>query len=197
MFRDYASFYGELLSAPRPTPKLVDHPLLAVPDCLFNAFAAPSKLEAVLPSTTRGRAMPWWQGPTYRGWWFITCTNSILTWLKSQSTDTRHEVFCSCRHYSNIWIIKIELFPRVLAAIFSVDNFLACWFAQEVPTPGHVNEHNLSHEKWRSVRKGTADMEVSRSFFTWVNHPANEYACRWLIWSVWIMRDLRFSQRSF
>jgi hypothetical protein len=46
-----------------PTPKLEDHPLSAVRDCLFNIFAAtlhtwrPSP-----PSATWGRAMPWWQG---------------------------------------------------------------------------------------------------------------------------------------
>jgi len=34
-----ASFYGEDLSAPRPTPKLDDHPLSAVRDCLFSIFA--------------------------------------------------------------------------------------------------------------------------------------------------------------
>jgi hypothetical protein len=33
-------FYGEELPAPRPTPKLKDHPLSAVRDCLFNIFAA-------------------------------------------------------------------------------------------------------------------------------------------------------------
>jgi hypothetical protein len=33
------TFYGELL-APRPTPKLEDHPLSAVRDCLFNIFTA-------------------------------------------------------------------------------------------------------------------------------------------------------------
>jgi len=33
-------FYGEELLAPRPTPKLEDHPSLAVEDCLFNIFAA-------------------------------------------------------------------------------------------------------------------------------------------------------------
>jgi hypothetical protein len=32
-------FYGEEL-APRPTPKLEDHPLSAVRDCLFNILAA-------------------------------------------------------------------------------------------------------------------------------------------------------------
>jgi hypothetical protein len=33
-------FHREGLSAPRPTPKLEDHPLSAVHDCLFNLFAA-------------------------------------------------------------------------------------------------------------------------------------------------------------
>ena len=33
-------FHGEALLAPRPTPKLENHPLLAVRDCLFNLFAA-------------------------------------------------------------------------------------------------------------------------------------------------------------
>ena len=32
--------YGEELLAPRPTPKLEDHPLLVVRDCLFNIFVA-------------------------------------------------------------------------------------------------------------------------------------------------------------
>jgi hypothetical protein len=33
-------FYGEELLAARPTPKLEDHPLSAVRDCLFKIFAA-------------------------------------------------------------------------------------------------------------------------------------------------------------
>ena len=33
-------FHGEVLLAPRPTPKLEDHPLSAVHNCLFNIFAA-------------------------------------------------------------------------------------------------------------------------------------------------------------
>jgi len=33
-------FYREGLLAPRPTPKLEGHPLLAVRNCLFNLFAA-------------------------------------------------------------------------------------------------------------------------------------------------------------
>jgi hypothetical protein len=33
-------FHGEALLARHPTPKLEDHPLSAVPDCLFNLFAA-------------------------------------------------------------------------------------------------------------------------------------------------------------
>jgi hypothetical protein len=33
-------FHGQELLAPRPTPKLEDHPLSAVRDCLFNIFTA-------------------------------------------------------------------------------------------------------------------------------------------------------------
>jgi hypothetical protein len=39
-FRNKIIFYGEELLAPRPTPKLEDHLLSAVRDCLFNIFAA-------------------------------------------------------------------------------------------------------------------------------------------------------------
>ena len=40
MFRKKARFYGEDLSAHRPTPKLEDYDLSAVRDYLFNIFAA-------------------------------------------------------------------------------------------------------------------------------------------------------------
>jgi hypothetical protein len=40
IFRNKLQFYGEWLLAIRPTPKLEDHPLSAVRDCLFNIFAA-------------------------------------------------------------------------------------------------------------------------------------------------------------
>jgi len=38
-FHNKMVLYGELL-APRPTPKMDDHPLLAVLNCLFDIFAA-------------------------------------------------------------------------------------------------------------------------------------------------------------
>jgi len=40
IFCNKIQFYGEELLATRPTPKLEDHPLSAVRDCLFNIFAA-------------------------------------------------------------------------------------------------------------------------------------------------------------
>ena len=40
MFLKIVLFYGEELLATRPTPKLEDHPLSAVRDCLFNIFTA-------------------------------------------------------------------------------------------------------------------------------------------------------------
>jgi len=40
MIRNKTSFYGEESLATRPAPKLEDHPLSAVRDCLSNIFAA-------------------------------------------------------------------------------------------------------------------------------------------------------------
>jgi hypothetical protein len=39
-FRGMAIFYGEELLASHPNPKMEDHPLSALRDCLFNTFAA-------------------------------------------------------------------------------------------------------------------------------------------------------------
>jgi hypothetical protein len=40
MVRNATRFNGEELLAPRPTPKLEDHPLSAVRDSLLNIFAS-------------------------------------------------------------------------------------------------------------------------------------------------------------
>jgi len=40
MFSQKDTFYGEELLPCRPTPKLEEHPLSAVRDCLFNTYAA-------------------------------------------------------------------------------------------------------------------------------------------------------------
>jgi hypothetical protein len=63
VFRNKLIFYDEELLAPRPTPKLKDHSLSALLDCLFNIFAATlQNWKESPPSATWGRAMPWWQG---------------------------------------------------------------------------------------------------------------------------------------
>jgi len=73
------SFYGEELLAPRPTPTLEDHLLSTVRECLFNIYSQlPTILEAVPPSATWWRAMPWWQGPTYRGVDLLILTYSMV-----------------------------------------------------------------------------------------------------------------------
>jgi hypothetical protein len=60
VFRNKLIFYGEELLAQRPTPKLEDHPLSAVRDCLFNLFTATlQNWRESPPSATSGRAMPW------------------------------------------------------------------------------------------------------------------------------------------
>jgi hypothetical protein len=65
-FRNVIHYYGEESLAPRPTPKLEDHRMSAVCDCLFNIFAA--TLHVGGRSSVRNvRMLPWWQGPTYHG----------------------------------------------------------------------------------------------------------------------------------
>jgi hypothetical protein len=67
-FHNKLIFYGEELLVPRPTPKLQDHPLSAVHNCLFNIFAATLLIWRLSPpSATWGRVMPWWQG-THLTW---------------------------------------------------------------------------------------------------------------------------------
>ena len=57
MFRNKESFYGEELAAPRPTPKLEDHPLSSFRNAYSIYSHLPSLLEAVPPSATWGRAI--------------------------------------------------------------------------------------------------------------------------------------------
>jgi hypothetical protein len=58
-FRNKLIFYGEGLLARRPTPKLDDHFLSAVRDCLFNIFTATLHIwRPSPPSAAWGRIMP-------------------------------------------------------------------------------------------------------------------------------------------
>jgi hypothetical protein len=64
MFRNLIRFYGELL-ARHLTPKLEDHPLSTVGNCLFDIFSANVRICRPSPlSATWGRAMPRWVGFT-------------------------------------------------------------------------------------------------------------------------------------
>jgi hypothetical protein len=57
-------FYGERLLAPRPTPKLEDHPSSAVHGCLFNIFTATLHIGVLL--TVIMSAGFWFQHPSKR-----------------------------------------------------------------------------------------------------------------------------------
>jgi hypothetical protein len=64
MIRNKTSFYGEELLAPRPNPKLEDHPLLAVRDSLFNIFAANFHIGGRSSiRNLRTRHVVWWGPP--------------------------------------------------------------------------------------------------------------------------------------
>jgi len=58
-------FYGEELLAPRPAQAGGQHTVGSLRLLIHYIHSYPPYLEAVRPSATWGRAMPWWQGPTY------------------------------------------------------------------------------------------------------------------------------------
>jgi hypothetical protein len=62
-------FHGEELLASRPTPKLKDHPLSAVRDCLFNIFAA-----------TLQKERDYWEDQDVGRW-------TILKWILENRMD--------------------------------------------------------------------------------------------------------------
>ena len=112
IFLNNVFFHGEALLAPGPTPKQEDHTLSAVRDCLFNIFAATSISEAVPPSATWGRAVPWWQVPTYHGCnslgyknsWYGRLAYLPAYWKKllRPSFTTYHTTRCNKPSVSNL-----------------------------------------------------------------------------------------------
>jgi hypothetical protein len=59
-FRNKIIFYGEELLAPCPTPKLEDHPLSAVRDCLFNILYTHTCIDTYIH--------------TFNNMWNVNCT---------------------------------------------------------------------------------------------------------------------------
>jgi hypothetical protein len=60
------TFYGEGLLTPRPTPPTWRTSPCRLSETVYSIYSQPpSILEAVPPSATWGRAMPWWQTGTH------------------------------------------------------------------------------------------------------------------------------------
>jgi hypothetical protein len=64
VFRNMVIFLRWGVVSTSPNTQAGGPPLVGCPRLHIRSY--PSYLEAVPPSATRGRAMPWWQGPTYR-----------------------------------------------------------------------------------------------------------------------------------
>ena len=60
-------FYGEGLLAPRPTPKLEDHPSSAVRGCLFNLFTGGGYGEGLSGSINAGNFLT-----SYKVYWLAS-----------------------------------------------------------------------------------------------------------------------------
>jgi hypothetical protein len=121
------------LLAPRPTPKLEDHPLSAVRDCLFNVFAAtlhirrpflhpqpkdaPCRGDRDQLIMVTGTDLSWWQGPTYHvmfeicsfilvrcGETMCVCNRGLIHPLLFRPGDTRNCRRMNMEHWWNHWL---------------------------------------------------------------------------------------------
>ena len=100
MVRNMLSFYSEALLAPLPTPKLENHPLSAVLNCLFNKFAAAIH--------TGGRSTTRYLGARRA---IVTYHLSVLSLITDSSSGQNYKVdWIRCKKSKNSvtehWLLK-------------------------------------------------------------------------------------------
>jgi hypothetical protein len=96
-FRKKWFVYIEEFLATRPTPKLEDYHLSAVRYCLFSIIAATLHIwRPSPPSSTWGRALPWWQGTHltwirkyYIGIIIIIIKVKLINWFQYLTTEKK------------------------------------------------------------------------------------------------------------
>jgi hypothetical protein len=91
-------FYSVELLAPRPTPKLEEHLLSAVRDCLLNIFAATLHMWGPFsPSAVRGRNVSWkgraWHGKTHIHLKYIMYSDQIIMVINQAKGKVKLKLF--------------------------------------------------------------------------------------------------------
>jgi hypothetical protein len=96
-FVRYLSFYGEELLVPRPTPKLEDHPLSSVRDCLFNIFADTLHIwtSFLHPQPEDSRCLGDWTHASCVG---VRKSNLISCCYKARASECDHSWNIGCKH---------------------------------------------------------------------------------------------------
>jgi hypothetical protein len=100
-------FYGEELLAPRPTPSRRTTPR-RLPVAAYSIYSQlPSILEAVPPSATRGRAMPWGEGHTsMKKYAFYT-----LIYYSTSALHVSSNVFAHHQEHLNVFTVSGSVHP--------------------------------------------------------------------------------------
>jgi hypothetical protein len=135
MIRNRIRFYSKELLATRPTPKLYDHPLSAVRDCIVNIFTATLhtagrssirnlKTRHALLTGTHSSHMGltnWYnpkcfspQGATFRKYWYILWAGSKMYVSRCKHPIKEHRVVCYvAKHttrFSLIWYLHVDTY---------------------------------------------------------------------------------------
>jgi hypothetical protein len=101
-FRNKLFFYGDEFLAPRPNPKLEDHPLSALRDFLFNTFESTlHNWRPSPPSAARGCTVPLWHGPSKTD---NRMTNRYVTFYTLQIFKEMWSVISVVRLALQLWI---------------------------------------------------------------------------------------------
>ena len=119
-FRNIFKFLRWGVVGTSPNPQAGGPPPVGSPWLLIQYIASYPPYQAVPPSATWRRAMPWWQGPIYQGQWAIQELNTLITlrglcfWVHFV-LRTEHHLFCSLRLlFGNVDKIQSTTTQRVV-----------------------------------------------------------------------------------
>ena len=104
-----------------PNPQAGGPPLVGCPRLLIQFIHSyPSILEAVPPSATWGRAIPWWQGPT-----FMELLTYKLYFMRGMYDVLRNNRYCYCFFVLSAHVLYITLLDT--SWNFTSRRICNCW----------------------------------------------------------------------
>jgi len=148
IFRNKASFYSEVLLASRPTPKLEDHLVSAVRDCLFNILAATLHIggrSSICNLRTRHAVVT----GTHLSW-NIDCLEDVILNSTIQYQHGVHNI-ASCSRTNNSRMETVRYIINKSYSMLNLRNIIVCYVYQKCTQEGTNRTYHVSHRKHPNV----------------------------------------------